>query len=288
MSGGAGYTEGGLLDSIVFMEQSLAQRVQAFGTEEAETIRQWKKLNTEYNISAMKYLQTDEFDTALGLLNRAKQLITSPVKFGEMDDRRKLLAITYNNMSCIFKRRGLLKTALGYAEKALKLETQSTKADNPACTHLNLCAILSRLDRHRHALEHCKCALDLIRAGNYCGAETPGLMNAFHDGAEPESSILAVCYHNMAVEHEYLGEHDKALQAYYKSVEVAGSELGPDHPVTNAFAERADEAAANLESKRKAAREHRAARGKVRDYDKKLMSVALGTPRKGGMTPRGV
>ena len=38
-------------------------------------------------------------------------------QFGEVDDRRKLMAITYNNMSCLFKRKGLLKTALGYAEK---------------------------------------------------------------------------------------------------------------------------------------------------------------------------
>ena len=68
----------------------------------------------------------------------------------------------------------------------------------------------------RHALEHCMCALELIRAGNFCGAETPGLMNDFHDGVEPESSILSVCYHNLAVEHEHLGEFDQALQAYYR------------------------------------------------------------------------
>lgn len=36
--------------------------MQAFGIEEGGTVRQWKKLNTEYNIAAMKYLQTDEFD----------------------------------------------------------------------------------------------------------------------------------------------------------------------------------------------------------------------------------
>jgi hypothetical protein len=42
-------------------------------------------------------------------------------QFGEVDDRRKLMAITYNNMSCLFKRKGLLKTALGYAEKVLSI-----------------------------------------------------------------------------------------------------------------------------------------------------------------------
>lgn len=29
------------------------------------------------------------------------------------------------------------------------------------------------------------CALELIKAGNFCGAETPGLMNDFHDGELP-------------------------------------------------------------------------------------------------------
>jgi len=130
-----------------------------------------------------------------------------------------------------------------------------------------------------------------LKAGNFCGANTPGLMNDFHDGVEPESSILAVCYHNMAVEHEHLGEDDKALQAYYKSVEVAGLELGPDHPITQAFAERADGAQANLEKKKREKErggKHGkkqgaggAKTGKMSEYDMKLLGVG-----KGGRTPR--
>ncbi len=48
--------------------QSLAQRVKAFGPEEKETIKQWKKLNTEYNIAAMKYLQMDDHNMVKMLL----------------------------------------------------------------------------------------------------------------------------------------------------------------------------------------------------------------------------
>jgi hypothetical protein len=59
---------------------------------------------------------------------------------------------------------------------------------------------------------HTQCALELLKAGNFSGKETPGLMNDFHDGVSPESSVLAVCYHNMAVEYEYLGDLDRALQ----------------------------------------------------------------------------
>ncbi len=42
--------------------QSLAQRVKALGAEDKDTIKQWKSLVTEYNISAMKYLERDEHD----------------------------------------------------------------------------------------------------------------------------------------------------------------------------------------------------------------------------------
>eukprot|EP00802_Teleaulax_amphioxeia_P009787 Tamp_09808.p1 GENE.Tamp_09808~~Tamp_09808.p1 ORF type:complete len:284 (-),score=83.97 Tamp_09808:1272-2123(-) len=277
--------DNGALESIAFMEKSLAQRVKAFGIEHADSVKQWKKLNTEYNVAAMKLLQNDDFETALDLLNRAKQLTTADAKFGEPDDRKKLLAITYNNMSCIYKRRGLLKTALGFAEKALKLETSSSKADNPATTHLNLCAILSRLDRHRHALEHCQCALALLKGEGYSGGVTPGFMDDLGD--DPESSILAVCYHNMAVEHEYLGEYDKAMQAYFKSVEVATQELGEGHPVTEAFRGRWEAAQLSAEARQK---KDGAARGnKMSAYDKKIVST--GKLGKGGVaakaTPRG-
>jgi len=43
--------------------QSLAQRVKAFGIDHPDTVKQWKKLNTEYNVAAMKLLQTDDFET---------------------------------------------------------------------------------------------------------------------------------------------------------------------------------------------------------------------------------
>lgn len=45
--------------------QSLAQRIKAFGIDAPDTIKQWKKLNTEYNVAAMKMLQSDDFETVM-------------------------------------------------------------------------------------------------------------------------------------------------------------------------------------------------------------------------------
>ena len=53
-------------DRVCFVrhtEQSLAQRIKAFGIDAPDTIKQWKKLNTEYNVAAMKLLQSDDFET---------------------------------------------------------------------------------------------------------------------------------------------------------------------------------------------------------------------------------
>ena len=61
----------GLADT--FTRQSLAQRVKAFGIDHPDSVKQWKKLNTEYNVAAMKLLQSDDYETALGTVCTAEK-----------------------------------------------------------------------------------------------------------------------------------------------------------------------------------------------------------------------
>jgi hypothetical protein len=93
----------------------------------------------------------------------------------------------------------------------------------------------------------------------------------------------------MAVEHEFLGEYDKAIQAYYKSVEVSAQELGEDHAITHAFRGRWEDAQISAEARRK---KEGAARGqKLSDYDKKIVGAGkIGKLTKAAAsknTPRG-
>jgi tetratricopeptide (TPR) repeat protein len=76
--------------------------------------------------------------------------------------RLKLLAVTYNNLGAYFHNRGKLHGALHYLTAALRLETMLGASESPACTHLNLCAILSRLGRHEEAIDHVQCSLELL------------------------------------------------------------------------------------------------------------------------------
>lgn len=51
------------------------------------------------------------------------------------------------HVSILCIRLGKLHTAIQYLEKALKIESANPQCHNPAGTHLNICAILSELDR---------------------------------------------------------------------------------------------------------------------------------------------
>merc|ERR1719403_244712 len=74
-----------------------------------------------------------------------------------------LLAVTCNNLGCYYKKVGKLHAALSYLRRALQMEVDlGTDEVTIAGTHLNICAILSKLDKHDKAVQHALSALDLI------------------------------------------------------------------------------------------------------------------------------
>ena len=117
------------------------------------------------NTNAMKMLSRDKFDLAKKMLDKAKRLTEDKeaVHFGgDRFTQLKWLAITLTNMGCYYKRRRKLWSALNCLHRALQIEMRLPSVDNPAATHLNLCATLSELGRHRHALQHAQLAVHFL------------------------------------------------------------------------------------------------------------------------------
>merc|ERR1719161_683371 len=109
------------------------------------------------------------------------------------EENTSLLAVTCNNLGCYYKKVGKLHAALSYLRKALKIEVSLQTDDvTVAGTHLNICAILSKLDKHDKAVLHAECALQLISAR----VDSASMEGATQD----EHSVLAIAYHNVAVE----------------------------------------------------------------------------------------
>lgn len=163
---------------------------------------------------------------AYELLKKA-EILTSPSGYIlDKKMRMKLRAVTFNNFGCFYKRRGKLHAALQYLAKALKIELTSEEVDNPAGTHLNLCATLSQLGRHGPALEHAQCAIELLEAMAETREQKGQEGQAPPNGATDDGSILAIAWHNMAVEQEHLGMLEAALSSYQQAVSVAEREWG--------------------------------------------------------------
>lgn len=167
------------------------------------------------NKNAMSIIKSNNYRTSIQLLKDALKLLSiakaSDLKF-------KLLAMTQNNLGCIYKRRKKPNTALKYLQLACENE-KNALIDNVARagTYLNICAIYSSLDKHKSALEQSQKALELLKAA---------------EKGENFITTLVIAYHNIAVEHEFLKDFKIALEFYKLAWETGEQELGPEHVLT--------------------------------------------------------
>lgn len=167
------------------------------------------------NKNAMNIIKSNNYKTSLQLLKDSLNLL-SLAKVCDL--KFKLLAMTQNNLGCIYKRRKKPSTALKYLQQASESEKKAF-IDNVARagTHLNICAIFSSLNKHKKALEQSQKALDLLKVS---------------EKTENFLTTLVIAYHNIAVEHEFLKDFKIALEFYKLAWETGDQELGSDHPLT--------------------------------------------------------
>merc|ERR1719262_1863086 len=125
----------------------------------------FERLAVGYNTLGMKYLKDGNTDVSLKFFEKAEAL-TDPANLHMTTETRLVLrAVTYNNLGCFYKSMCKLHTALQYLRKAQKIEEKSRgKCQNPAGTHLNLCALLSQMGKHQEALQHAERARKLLEA----------------------------------------------------------------------------------------------------------------------------
>jgi tetratricopeptide (TPR) repeat protein len=173
------------------------------------------------NRDGMDSLHKGQLKAAFEQLKYAESLLIANQTEGE---QTSLLAVTCNNLGCYYKKVGKLHGALSYLRRALQMETDlGTDEVTLAGTHLNVCALLSKLEKHDKALQHATCALDLLN--QRVSKSEPGTVS--HD----DYSVLAIAYHNVAVERDFLHEYDKAAAALKQGFDVARASLGEDHPL---------------------------------------------------------
>lgn len=218
------------------MERCLTLTSELHGPESSLAWEARKNVADLCNMLAMNALNTGEMEQCYTLLTRAEQL-TAGKTGAPQEDRLRLRAVTLNNLGCYYKKKGRLRSALKCLGKALKIEARLKDVKNPADTHLNICACQSQLGRHTEALEHAQAALILLQDELFSssGMETEG-------PPKERVAVMAIAYHNVAVEQEYLKKYDLAIQSYTKAKEIAEKHLGPDQGITSVLKDVTDKA----------------------------------------------
>merc|ERR1711988_1843302 len=214
-------------EALKYMERCLTLTSELHGPESANAWEARKNVTDLCNMLAMNSLNTGEMDTCYTLLTRAEQL-TANKSGAPANERLRIRAVTLNNLGCYYKKKGRLRSALKCLGKALKIEARLKDVKNPADTHLNICACQSQLGRHTEALEHAQAALILLQDelfSSSSGMEAEG-------PPKERVAVMAIAYHNVAVEQEYLKKYDLAIQSYRKALETAEKHLGPDQGIT--------------------------------------------------------
>lgn len=113
-------------------------------------------------------------------------------------------------------------------------DATSVSLDTSATTHLNICAVLSQLGKHRKALNHAKSALKCLdqeerNQRNYFRDDDIGLKKWLE---QRDASVKAVVYYNLAVELEFLNDYHESKNYYRRSYFEAKKSLGLSHPTT--------------------------------------------------------
>ena len=170
-----------------------------------------------HNRSAMESLKSGDFSTAFSLLKQAESHLHP-----SLPSLWKLQAITYNNLGCFFKKARDHSNAMTYLQQALRIELDYPEDyTNVAGTYLNLCAVFSMVNRHKQALRQAQRALQVLKAHFQ---RSPNLV-----------TTMAIAYHNIGVEFEYLRLRKPASEAYYDGWDFSSKELGPSHPLTSSL-----------------------------------------------------
>ena len=169
------------------------------------------------NRSAMESLKSGDFSSAFSLLKEAETHLHP-----SLPSLWKLQAITYNNLGCFYKKARDQTNAITYLQLALRIELDHPEDyTNVAGTYLNLCAVCSMVGRHKQAMKQAQRALQVLKAHFQ---RSPNLV-----------TTMAIAYHNIGVEFEYLRLRKPASEAYYDGWDFASKELGPSHPLTSSL-----------------------------------------------------
>lgn len=223
--------QGKFLEALPLAEQVLSCRRGKYDSDSKEVQTVSRAICELCNLVAMSYLNVDDYQQSMNYLKKAEE-------HGQDDDAN--MALTYNNYACFYRRRNELTLAMEFLEKTLRIETSMTdNSSHQADTHLNMCAVLSQLGQHSTAIQHAQLALSLLEETFADIISNTGNNQSQGNSTVPvhvdRIAALAIAYHNIGTEQEYMGSYHDCRQSYRRGAQIAKQYLGDGHSILKAL-----------------------------------------------------
>ena len=178
--------------------------------------KQKEEVVISYNKLAMEQLQQENYENSMSYL---KQALMGIKVILEDSIKSKLMAITFNNLGCFFKRMSNYPEALKYLYKSIELENKlPNELSTIAGAYLNICSILSQQGDHTKAIRHGLRSIFLLKS---VYKEQPKLI-----------PTMVIAYHNVGAEYQVLGQIEDSLDCLRLGYKTSYENLGPQHNLT--------------------------------------------------------
>jgi hypothetical protein len=206
---------------VEFVEEYFVGCEVQYGLQNPEVQAAAEQLAMTSNIFAIKALVAGKYQLALKLFKKA-ELLTDPQKY-RYRRRGDIRAWTFDNIAYYYYRRSKFSAALQYVQKAAKVQHATARLTNASSEPAqqrnygvimsHMATIYSKLGRHDYSIDYARRALELVSGGSVAQQDVG----------------VAVCYHNIAVEHVYRFNYKDAVGVEVRAAKMAGA-LDEVHP----------------------------------------------------------
>jgi tetratricopeptide (TPR) repeat protein len=209
------------------MDIALEKRKELFGIHSEELVSMCKKAGKLCINLSQKLVDKEKYAMAFEYLRRGEHVSKK---------NPDILVVIYNSMASLMIVQKNYRLAVKYFTYALKLVSKcNIDRTQIAEIHLNICACLNYIGKHRIALRHANMAIELLENGQFDTSddldsikenaeekEDEGCINGEKMGhkSKRELDTLVIAYYNAGAEREFLGEYDLSYQYYQKGVQI--------------------------------------------------------------------
>ena len=200
--------------ALEIMSQVLKMKSSYFGEGSNEVTSYISYILTTISSASLKLIENDKIRSSISILRSCLMIInTFPLSPQQNRQLSKEISQTLHTFSCSLRKSGELSLSEKYALKSLTFCKSKSSERLLSSIYLNLCNIYSLQSDHKKAIKFCTLAVQLAEADYYNSKRLKPV-----ESQSQEISVLAVAYHNLAVEEEYMKNYEVSLTWYYKAL----------------------------------------------------------------------